>query len=207
MTLPISDKATQAIIAYEISSPAYYMAHLQHPVWPGGQSGATIGIGYDLGQQSAEQVRADWGAYLDEGTIELLILTCGICGPDAQAAAESVSSVVIPYEAASAVFTASTLPRYIDHTVASLPGCEILSPDCLGALVSISYNRGWGGWDSSLDRYREMAAIRADITAQSLTDIPTQIRAMKRLWPASPGLRNRREAEAVLFEQGLAASS
>ena len=38
-----------------------YTKKYRKPVWPKGQSGVTIGIGYDVGYASKPQLRADWG--------------------------------------------------------------------------------------------------------------------------------------------------
>src|SRR5438067_11642326 len=49
---PISDKARDLIFKFE---------DLDQPgEWPGGESGVTIGIGYDLGFATSEQFKADW---------------------------------------------------------------------------------------------------------------------------------------------------
>ena len=78
-----------------------------------------------------------------------------------------------------------------------------LSRDSLGALVSLTYNRGGGGYTLPSDRFREMRAIRADMAARAFTQIPGEIRSMKRLWPDLRGLQVRRDREAALFQKGL----
>jgi hypothetical protein len=53
-----------------------------------------------------------------------------------------------------------------------------------------------------------MRAIAKHMAEQRFAAIPDEIRAMKRLWAGNPdmaGLLKRRELEAALFEQGLAA--
>ena len=45
----VADEAVRLILLYEVTNESHYEAHCQRPVWPGGQSGATMGIGYDLG--------------------------------------------------------------------------------------------------------------------------------------------------------------
>ena len=56
-----------------------------------------------------------------------------------------------------------------------------------------------------------MRAIKADMAAGHYSDIPAQIRAMKRLWPLGTpdhaDLTARREHEAVLFETALTAAA
>jgi hypothetical protein len=50
-----------------------------------------------------------------------------------------------------------------------------------------------------------MRAIKECVSLKQFAGIPAQFRSMKRLWPSTSGLPGRREREAVLFEQGLAA--
>jgi hypothetical protein len=52
-----------------------------------------------------------------------------------------------------------------------------------------------------------MRAIKDDMASRTFSDIPAQIRNMKRLWPTVKGLRIRRDLEAQLFQDGLAAAS
>jgi Arc/MetJ-type ribon-helix-helix transcriptional regulator len=53
------------------------------------------------------------------------------------------------------------------------------------------------------DRRKEMRDIRDAIAEGRFADIPDALRSMKRLWPEGNGLRDRREREARLFEEGL----
>lgn len=85
----------------------------------------------------------------------------------------------------------------------ALPNCNLIGPDCLGALVSLAYNRG-PSFSLGGSRYAEMRDIKAHMTSRDFRLIPDDFRHMKRIWPNTPGLRDRREKEAVLFEQGLA---
>ena len=82
--LPISDAAADMIVACEISSPEYYTARLQAPTWPGEFSGATVGIGYDLGQTQANTIRDDWQGIVDLGVVELLASAAGATGTRGQ---------------------------------------------------------------------------------------------------------------------------
>jgi hypothetical protein len=79
----------------------------------------------------------------------------------------------------------------------------MLPPDCLGALVSLTRDRGTA-YQKAGDRFTEMRAIRDHMAAFRFSAVASEIRAMKRLWPDSPGLIERREREARLFEDGLA---
>jgi hypothetical protein len=67
-------------------------------------------------------------------------------------------------------------------------------------LASLIYNRG-ASMDG--DRRREMRAIREHLEARALLKVADEIEAMKRLWPNSKGLRDRRDREAALWRNGL----
>src|SRR5262249_35029267 len=59
--LPALSAAGVTFIArFEVSSPAGYRRSFSHPIFPGGESGVTIGIGYDLRFADEAQLRADW---------------------------------------------------------------------------------------------------------------------------------------------------
>jgi hypothetical protein len=51
------------IVTEEDSGEAYYTRHYEHFEWPQGASGPTVGIGYDCGYVTADQIRKDWGAW------------------------------------------------------------------------------------------------------------------------------------------------
>ena len=56
----ISKEAYDLIVQYECGGQVYYTSRLSNPTWPGGASGVTIGIGYDLGYNAVDQIRKDW---------------------------------------------------------------------------------------------------------------------------------------------------
>jgi GH24 family phage-related lysozyme (muramidase) len=86
----------------------------------------------------------------------------------------------------------------------ALPNFVDLPPLCQGALLSLSYNRGTGGYDDPGSRDSEMRAIKADMAEKKFTAIPALIISMRRLWPRGGDLWNRRIHEASLFQKGLA---
>lgn len=198
-TLTISRAGLDELISSEISSPAYYKRKLQNPIWPGGQSGITIGIGYDIGQQNRAQFNKDWSMYLDQSDLARLSATTGISGDAARQLLVNVNDIIVSLNAASEVFYTSTLPRYAKKTVKAYPGIEQLPADAQAALLSLVYNRGTRMTGASR---REMKAIKALVANQDLQGIADQIRAMKRLWdPARlAGLHKRRDNEAELVE-------
>lgn len=199
----ISQKAIDLIVMSEVSSRDYYDKVLHHPEWPGGVSGVTVGIGYDLGYCTVDKLRADWDGKLPDGMISIMERCVGVTGSSAQNLLPSVKSQIdVPWDAAMAVFLQRDIPQWTDTVIKHIPAAQNLSPDSLGALVSLAYNRG-ASFDNQGQRYREMRDIKAHIQAGELAKVPDDFRAMKRLWPNMRGLRIRRDAEAQLFQDGL----
>lgn len=201
--MEISKAAFDLIVAEEVSSKAVYERKYRHPEWPGVASGVTIGIGYDVGYSTPARLRSDWDGIIPDRMIDALARTCGVTGARAGSLARALrSSVDIPWDAAIKVFENVDVPRWTKTVRAALPNTEKLSPDCLGALVSLAYNRG-PSFSKAGDRYREMRAIKAHMASGALSKIPAEFRSMKRIWRNVPGLQGRREREAKLFERGL----
>jgi len=188
---PISDKARDLILHFE---------DLDQPgEWPGGQSGITIGIGYDLGFVTPEQFRADWSDCLSDGDCDALAGVIGVSGDKAKARAASFNAIRIKRADAEKVFMERSVPHAQRETEAAFPGVDKLPADAQGALVSLIYNRG-SKMDG--DSRREMRAIRDAVPKGDLKEIANQIRSMKRLWEGKGlgGLLKRRDAEADLVE-------
>lgn len=195
----ISQAAFNLLIFFEVTSKAYYEKKYRHPTWPGGSSGGTIGIGYDVGYATKAMLHADWDPAL-VATLEPLL---GVTGESARALAQSLSAFDAPWTAAIEVHRNRVLPRWTGIVERSLKNTDLLSDDSLGALVSLVYNRG-ASFTLTGDRFAEMRHIAAHMAEKQFGLIPADLRSMKRLWPDSKGLRDRREREARLFEQGLA---
>lgn len=202
--MKISQRAFDLIIREEVSSQEFYERKYRHPIWPGVQSGVTIGIGYDVGHHTREQVRADWGGRLPAHMVEALQTACGVTGKAAKPLAQSLQAVDVPWSAAIAVFRDVDVPKWTGIVERALPNTDKLHGDSLGALVSLTYNRG-ASFNKDGDRYNEMRAIKAHMTNKQFAHIPSELRAMKRIWPDVRGLQDRRGREAVLFERGLSA--
>jgi hypothetical protein len=196
---PISGKAFDMIVMLEVTSQAVYQRSYSHPTWPQGASGVTIGIGYDVGYVSKDLLLADWQGAIPDAMITAL--------PDADQLARGLAaSVDVPWSAAISVHRGKVIPKWVALTQRALPNTNALSADSLGALVSLTYNRG-ASFASPGPRFQEMRAIKDDMTSKTFPDIPTQIRDMKRLWPTVRGLQIRRDLEAQLFQDGLAEGS
>ncbi|GAU82936.1 hypothetical protein BIWAKO_02859 [Bosea sp. BIWAKO-01] len=165
----------------------------------------TIGIGYDVGYANAPTLATDFGGTIPRPMIDALRSTIGKTGAIAEHVARDLADQVdVPWTAAISVHRARVMPRWIGLVERSLPNAAAIGPDCLGALVSLTYNRG-ASYPKAGDRYEEMRAIKAHMGARAFDRIPGELRSMKRLWPTVPGLQKRREREAQLFEAGLRA--
>jgi GH24 family phage-related lysozyme (muramidase) len=200
----ISKKATDLIIQHEVGGRAYYEKKLQAPIWAGGESGCTIGMGYDLGYTSEKQFMLDWSGAINLNFINALRPTIGIKGIQAKAMLKGeILNVRIPYNTAYEVFVKSSLPRYYAMTKKIYPNMDLLNNDTKGALVSVVYNRG-----NKLegDSRAEMKAIVDLIAKQDYEGIAEQIEKSKRLWEGKglDGLVKRRESEADLVRDSMA---
>ncbi len=201
-----SKAAFDLIVAEEVTSQSVYTKKYRRPEWPGASSGATVGIGYDLGQTPESTVRADWQSRVDADMLEAMVSACGeTAAAGKRATARIKNKVDIPWDVALEVHEECVIPRWEARVLAALPNSKKLHPDCFGALLSLTFNRG-PSFKNSGERYREMRAIASHIAAEDFEQIPDELRAMKRLWPNLVGLRKRRDREAALFEQGLASS-
>lgn len=196
---PISAAAAEMIIGFEVSSPEEY---IPKPAWPGGASGITIGVGYDLGYASATIIAQDWGA-LPSTTITRLQSCAGRRAAAASFMLHLLADILVPWPAAEAVYRTCDLPRYAAQALSAFPNSDELSPDSFGALVSLVMNRGCGMADPKgfPGSRLEMRQIRLACINRNFATIPGFIRAMERLW--TNGLVERREEEAALFEKGL----
>ena len=204
----VSIASVDELVRHEVSSDAYYTLHLTGAIVPRdgsgnalAASGVTIGIGYDLGQQSAAQIRSDWLGRLDTSTVGLLAAAAGKKGNDAIAALRSLQGVEISFEDADHVFRTVSIHEYCRRTHGVYPNVVKLHPHSQGALLSLVYNRG-ASMSAARSSRREMREIRTLMTAERYAEIPAQIRSMKRLWSAR-GLLKRRDDEAAMFERGL----
>jgi hypothetical protein len=199
----ISQEAFDLIVAEEVTSKAYYETHYTRPEWPGGLSGVTIGIGYDLGYATVEKIRADWSKHVDPAMLAVMCTCAGIKGTNAKAKLPIVKrAIMIPWDAALDVFADRDVPNWTAMVLARINAAKDLNPTCLGVIVDLAYNRG-ASFDIAGERYAEMRAIKADINAGHLASVPADLRSMRRLWPSQRGLRDRRDHEAALWNKGL----
>lgn len=197
---PLSPAALQLILDVEVGGgQSYYERCLARPSWPGGQSGVTIGIGYDLGYTPEARFLADWPGGFNSSERRRLCAVIGRKGEIAKEFISGLADIWIPWAAARAVFVDCTIPFWVEETIKAFPGAENLPADAFGALVSLVFNRGPS---MTGERRTEMRWIRTAVAQDDLPGIAKSLRAMKRLWVGKglDGLLARREAEAKLVE-------
>lgn len=194
----IDPRAVDLIIRWEVTSEARYTRALQWPIWPGGASGVTWGIGFDGGHQTRQGILDAWKDH--EGKFKLAA-TSGIVGAKAGPTAKALRDVLTPFQYGKQVFTDSTLPTYMAgaRRAYGKEGFDLLPLAAQGALGSVQYNRGGS---MAGDRNREKRVIRDECVPRGdVGCIATQIRSMCRLWlntANGKGLCARREDEARL---------
>ena len=205
----LSDDAMRMIVSFEVTSPQVYAARYERPIWPRGRSGVTLGVGYDAGYVTRSWLHEDWDGILSPSDITKLAVACGVTGPRAATLLAGVHSIRIGWEDAYRQFSTTCLPRYTAEVLRVLPNAELLSQDCLGALVSLVYNRG-PSFKLVGDRYTEMNDVRLYMVRKEFDRIPERLSNMARLWGGHhdpkqnlPGLVARRQLEALLFKRGL----
>ena len=199
----ISRKAIELIIQHEIGGREIYTRKYQKPIWAGGDSGLTIGIGYDLGYIKEKDLFSDW-AGLNLNFLNAMKRFCGVKGEVVKTMMRGeILNVVIPYNMAYDVFVKKSIPKYYAMTKRIYPQLDSLNEDTRGALVSMVYNRG-----SKLDgeSRKEMKAIVELVAKQDYDGIAEQIERSKRLWEGKglDGLVIRRENEADLIRSSMA---
>jgi GH24 family phage-related lysozyme (muramidase) len=179
--------------------------------WPGGASGCTIGVGYDLGYHTLGQFGADWRSWLTVNDFAKLRALVGITGHTARDRVRIMGPVSIPLDAAEFVFLHSSMPRAERATLSVFPGADKLPTNAADALVSLVFNRGTRLTDNdpNIQERREMRGIKSAVARGDLLAIAVELRSMKRLWTGTlhhpydvkmTGLIRRREAEAALVE-------
>jgi hypothetical protein len=200
-----SKAAFDLIVEEEVSSRATYEKKYRKPEWPGASSGATVGIGYDLGQTGKDTIRADWLGRVSQSMLNAMLSASGATGAAGKTMTAKVRNQIdIPWDVALAVHEECVIPRWEARVAKALPNTDRLSADCFGALLSLTFNRG-PSFSNSGERYREMRNIKAHMASGNFVAIPNEFRAMKRLWPNLKGLLRRRDREAALFQRGLSA--
>jgi hypothetical protein len=205
----LNKKSLDLILEFEVGGGEnYYNKFLKNPAWPEGQSGVTIGVGYDLGYVNKTEFSEDWKD-LPKETFDRLYKVVGIKGYNAKNLIRGLKDITIPWELALKVFNNKTVSKFYNLAKQTFPNFDNLPEDAKGGLVSLVFNRG-----NALegDRRREMKLIRdgmklvSNYDQKALTFIANQIRNMKRIWiggSIEKGMSRRRDAEAKIIEESL----
>ena len=193
--LPSKD-LIQKIVEWETGGPRYYMRYLTTPMNPlNDASGLTVGVGYDLGYSTADQVRTDWKGYIPAEDIEKLASVTGLKGREAAGKHRDVVGVVIPYDVALEQFTKVTLPIWLMKAYRLWPNFDSLNDRQKTALVSLTYNRG-----TSLEgpTRSEMREVYNNLVRSNTRPVAGLIKQMALRSPLK-GVQLRRKQEAELF--------
>lgn len=199
---PAAQCTRELLVRWEITSQQVYMRRYQWPIWPGGASGITWGIGYDGGHQPAHIIVREWEAHEHR---QRLSTTSGIIGERARQALPSYRDIVVPWRMAVDVLEAASIPRYRAaarraygrHFDTAPPGVQC-------ALTSETYNRGESMAGS---RRAERRVIRDECLPRGDAEcVARQLEASCRVWAGDERLggglcaRRRDEARAARGE-------
>jgi hypothetical protein len=201
--LRLSKKAINDLIIFpEVSDENNYNLKLQKPIWPGGTSGITIGLGYDLGHQSPDQIEHDLQRIINDSDISKLKSFAGIIGIICKRYLPV--DIIITWNQAQQIFYSTSLKRYSGIAARIYDELETLHPYEQTAIIGLIYNRGGSLKDKpGEDRRREMNLLIQAIKLDDDKQMSLLIRSMKRLWKNQGlnGLINRRELEAQYIEK------
>jgi len=79
-----SQRSILLMVTEEDGDQNYYLKTEENFSWPGGASGPTVGVGYDCGYSTADQIEQDWIAYIDAGRVAVLKTAAGLTGAAAE---------------------------------------------------------------------------------------------------------------------------
>lgn len=185
------------VVRWEVGSPAQYVRKYQGVICPGGASGPTVGIGDDLGHQTAQEIRRRWGWHPD---VDRMATASGQVGPEKCSAWRAAHrDIRVGYDDAIRVFTRFAWPAYQAMAArAYRNGWGELTRNHQGSLTSNGYNRGFSFLGS---RRTEMREVRDTcVPGNDATCTAGQLRASCRVWDSQPDIRKglcaRRYAEA-----------
>jgi peptidoglycan hydrolase-like protein with peptidoglycan-binding domain len=199
----------------ETGGLGYYQKITRWPHYPGGASGITIGVGYDLHFHTQNELMTSWGDYLSAATLQELSKDIGKRGSNDRANELKAMAIEVPFHAAWQVFVSETLPQFYKKTLNAYPSLASLPEVCRSVLVSLVYNRGPAlsgesreemanirQWLDKAEQARTQGKSAAEVQ-QLLLAVADELVEMKKYWPVTSGLVKRRQLEANLWRTGL----
>lgn len=194
-----------------VSKASDFLLHAEgvpeHPYWPGGKSGITIGVGWDLGYHTVAELRESWQT-IDADALSHLEMAVGKRGAAAHALVAGLATATVPRPLSLRVLNASLKNYYRPLVVKLFPGTEKLPVEAQVVLISLVFNRGDSmgrdpDWLTAiqLDQRWEMRKMRDDVKRVDMYAMYAHLGIMKRLWevPNQRGLRIRRRDEQALI--------
>lgn len=128
-----------------VSKASDFLLHAEgapeHPYWPGGKSGITIGVGWDLGYHTVADLRESWQT-IDADALSHLEMTVGKRGAAAHALVAGLAMATVPRPLSLRVLNASLKNYYRPLVVKLFPGTEKLPVEAHVVLISLVFNRG-----------------------------------------------------------------
>ena len=208
----LSSKAIGVILHFEVGADpntgefTSYSRGFEKAVNPKGDSGATIGIGYDLGHKNQAEIRRDWAPFVSPSMLNILASAAGITG-GGQSVTNKVNQINsagfnVPMENARIIFMNTTLKKWCNTATRYYPNIEKTHPHTQGALISLIFNRG-SKFDSN--RTRHKGFIRNDLKAGRVPT-PNHWTDQSQIWIGTSiynGIRRRRDFEGGLAALGL----
>jgi hypothetical protein len=184
------------------------------PHWPEGQSGLTVGFGYDLRYNLGTTVAKDWDGKLTPDQLDKLDDYSPTIGKKGKwvppkkkankAAVKATKDIEVRYEDAVKVLEEKTIPKFEEQAEKTFPGYSELDPYSQGVVLSLVYNRGGAMGKKKSLRYKHFMMVKEAVAKKDTMAIAAAIRKMK-VEHTNPknkkGLHRRREGEAQYIEQ------
>lgn len=216
----VSENALKLIVDFEVGGgETYYNKKAKFPIWPGGVSGITIGIGVDLGHIKKSDFDQHIADYYSEGELHRLEKCIGVTGKIGsiesdtmiKALLESVKDCELGWESAMEIHETFTIPLYYERTRKVFKGLDALPPDAQGAIVSLVFNRGTKLDGPKRIHMAKIADLVQKYEKEKKPDLLNQIAStfidMTEIWKGEKiyeGIKRRRIAEAKLVSSSIA---
>lgn len=202
-TANASTGARELIVRWEVGGQQRYIKQLQRPVWPGGASGVTWGIGYDGGHQHRDTILRDWGFHW---AAPRLATTAGLTGETARAALPRYRDIEVIWADAIRVLDTSSIPVYRARARRAYGRAfDLAPPEVQDALTSEVYNRGTSMAGSSRAERRRIRDVC--LPAGDVECVADALEDSCRVWAGTPnyrGLCARRRDEARIARGAMA---